>query len=51
VIIMSKEEFESLQETLELLSMPGFRKDITKSVKQMKQGKTISFAEVFKNKK
>ena len=47
VVLLSEEEYESLQETLELLSIPGFRESIAKSVKQMEKGETISFDEVF----
>ncbi len=51
VVLMSEEEFDSLRETLELLSIPGFRKSISKSVKQMKKRETVSFNEVFGNTK
>lgn len=47
VVLMSGEEYESLQETLELLSIPGFRASITRSVKQMKRGETLSLEKVF----
>lgn len=47
VVLMSQEEYESLQETLELLSIPGFRKSIARSVEQIKKGETYSFEEVF----
>ena len=49
VVLLSEEEFENLRETLELLSIPGFRKKITESVKQMKKGETVSFEKVFRN--
>ena len=49
VVLMSEEEFDSLQETLELLSIPGFRESISKSVRQMENGETFSFNEVFGN--
>ena len=51
VVLMSEEEFDSLRETLELLSIPGFRKSIAKSVRQMKKGDTVSSDEVFRNTK
>ncbi|MBI5787902.1 MAG: type II toxin-antitoxin system Phd/YefM family antitoxin [Candidatus Schekmanbacteria bacterium] len=47
VVLLSKEEFESLQETLELLSIPGFRESLAKSVKQMEKGETYTMEEVF----
>ena len=47
VVLMSEEEYESLQETLELLSVPGFRESIARSVKQMDDGETFSIDEVF----
>ncbi len=49
VVLLSEEEFENLRETLELLSIPGFRKKIAESVKQMKKGETVSFEKVFRN--
>ncbi|MCK4401866.1 type II toxin-antitoxin system Phd/YefM family antitoxin [bacterium] len=48
-VLMSEEEFDSLQETLDLLSIPGFRESISKSAKQMKDGEIFSFNEVFRN--
>ena len=46
-VLMSEEEYEGLLETLELLSIPDFRKSIAKSVSQMKKGQTFSMADVF----
>ncbi len=51
VVLMSEEEYESLQETLELLSIPGFRASIARSVKQMKKGETLSLDKVFRKEK
>ena len=51
VVVMSEEEYESLIETLELLSIQGFRESIKKSVEQIKKGETISFDEVFGDKR
>ena len=48
VVLMSEEEYSSLQETLELLSIPGFRESIAKSVKQVEAEDTFSMEEVFK---
>jgi antitoxin YefM len=51
VVLMSKEEYENLQETLDLLSVPGFRESIKKSIKQIEKGETYSMDDVFgKNK-
>lgn len=50
VIILSEDDYESLLETLELLSIPGFRKSIARSVKQMEKGETLSFEDVLGDK-
>jgi antitoxin YefM len=47
VVLMSEEEFAGLQETLELLSIPGFRESIKKSLRQIEKGQTYSLDEVF----
>ena len=47
VVLMSDDEYESLQETLELLSIRGFRESIKKSLKQIERGETYSVDEVF----
>jgi antitoxin YefM len=47
VVLMSEEEYESLQETLELLSVPGFAESIKKSLGQIEKGETYSLDEVF----
>ncbi|MCK5802401.1 MAG: type II toxin-antitoxin system Phd/YefM family antitoxin [Lentisphaeria bacterium] len=46
-VLMSQEEFDSLQETLELLSTPGFREGFQASLDDEKSEDTLSFAEVF----
>lgn len=46
-VLMSEDEYESFQETLELLSIPGFRESIARSVKQMEKGETFPLDEVF----
>jgi antitoxin YefM len=46
-VLMSQEEFDSLQETLELLSAPGFRDAFELARKQVASGDTLSFKEVF----
>lgn len=47
VVLLSEEEFDSMQETLELFSIPGFRESIARSIKQMEKGETYSMDEVF----
>ncbi len=46
-VLMSQEEFDSLQETLELLSAPGFREAFEISRGQAASGDTVSFDEAF----
>jgi antitoxin YefM len=46
-VLLSEEDYDSLLETLELLSIPGFRQSIKRSVKQMKKGDTLSLEELF----
>ena len=45
-VLMSEEDYEGLMETLELLSIPGFRASMKRSVNQMKRGETLPFEEV-----
>ena len=45
-VLMSEEDYESLLESLELLSIPGFRASVKRSVAQMKRGNTLSLEEV-----
>ncbi|MBU4270318.1 MAG: type II toxin-antitoxin system prevent-host-death family antitoxin [Planctomycetes bacterium] len=45
-VLMSEEDYESLLETLELLSIPGFRASMKRSAAQMKRGDTYSLEEV-----
>lgn len=47
VVVMSEEDYESLMETLEILSAPGFRTKYQKSKKQIQKGELVSFADVF----
>ncbi len=47
VVLMAENDYESLLETMELLSTPGFRKSLKLSVDQMHRGDTLSFEEVF----
>jgi len=46
-VLLSADEYESMVETLELLSIPGFRESMKRSVDQMTKGETVSFDEVF----
>ncbi|MBI2346692.1 MAG: type II toxin-antitoxin system Phd/YefM family antitoxin [Deltaproteobacteria bacterium] len=40
-VLMSEEEYESLLETLHLLSSPGFRQAYRKAKEDIKRGRTI----------
>jgi antitoxin YefM len=46
-VLMSEEKFESLQEALNLLSDKGFRKGFDRARKEVGQGDTASFEDVF----
>ena len=46
VILMSEDEYQSLLETLELLSTPGLLKSIQQAKREIKKGETYSFEEV-----
>lgn len=46
-VLMSEEEYESLMETLGLLSSSGFREEFEKSKAEAEKGDTLSFEEVF----
>ena len=47
VILVSQEDYESLLETLELLSTPGMLKSIREAREDIKAGRTKSLKEVF----
>lgn len=47
VVLMAEDEYDSLLETLELLSIPGFRKSLSRSVGQTSRGETVPFEDVF----
>lgn len=51
VVLMSEEDYESLRETLELLSILGFRESISRSVKQVEAGDIYSFDDIFRQEK
>ena len=50
VVLLAETDYDSLLETLDLLSLPGFRKSLKRSVNQMRKGDTLSLEEVFGNK-
>jgi antitoxin YefM len=45
-ILLSEDEYEGLTETLELLSIPGFRERLERSLRQVENGDTLSMDEV-----
>lgn len=47
VVVISEEEYESLLETAELLSIPGFKESIKKADKEIEKGNVVAFDEVF----
>ena len=47
VVIMSEAEYDSLLETLDLLSTPGFREGFEQAKAEADSGETVSFEEVF----
>ena len=46
-VLISEDDYEGLLETLELLSLPGFRRRLKASIRQMKAGDTMSMEELF----
>ena len=46
-VIMSSEDYESLQETLLLLSQPGFKDALNESEREIQDGELLSFEDVF----
>lgn len=47
-VLVSEEELESLEETAEILSMPGALKRIKKGEKQIKKGQFVSLEDLDK---
>ena len=47
VVIVSEAEYESLLETMDLFSAPGFREGFHQSVSEAAAGETVGFEEVF----
>jgi antitoxin YefM len=48
-VLISEDDYEGLLETLELLSLPGFRQRLKASIKQMKAGDTVTMGDLFGN--
>ncbi len=46
-VLMSADEYESLQETLYLLSQPQFKEDLMESEQDAVMGNRVSFEDVF----
>ena len=46
-VLISEEDYESLLETLELLSLPGMRKSIEEARADIRAGRTKSLKEIF----
>lgn len=47
VVLMSEDDYESLVETLEILSAPHFKRKYRKAKKEIQEGRTVSFEKVF----
>ncbi len=47
VVMLSEKDYESMVETLQLLSVPGFREELRESMQEMASGETVSFQNVF----
>lgn len=47
VVLISEDDYESLLETLELLSTPGLRESIREAKADIKAGRTRSLEEIF----
>lgn len=47
-VMMSADDYESLQETLHLMSQPNFKQTFNESIQQADAGDVASFEEVFK---
>lgn len=50
-VLLSEDDYEGLLETLDLLSVPGFRTSIKRSLRQARAGQTASMDEMFGAKK
>jgi len=47
-VLLSEEELESIEETAEVLAIPGAKASINKGLKQMKNGKIKPLKEILK---
>ncbi len=47
VVLLSKDDYDNLMETLELTAIPGFVQGVHKARREIKAGKTCSMEEVF----
>ena len=47
-ILMSEEDYESLLETAELLSIPGLKESIKKADKEIEKGNLYTMEDIFK---
>jgi antitoxin YefM len=47
VVLLSKDDYDNLLETLELMSVPGLVRSVHAARKEIKSGKTYSMDEVF----
>lgn len=50
-VLLSEDDYEGLLETLDLLSIPGLRTSIKRSLRQARAGQTLSMDEMFGAKK
>jgi len=46
-VLLAEDDYESMQETLHLLTQPGFIETFNQSVKEAEKGETVGFEEVF----
>ncbi len=46
VVLLSKEDYDNLLETLELMSIPGLVKSVRQAKREIREGKTRSMQEV-----
>ena len=46
-VLLSEDEYDSILETIDLLSTPGFRRKFTQAQQQAQTGDTVSFEDVF----
>ena len=47
-VLISKDEYESLKETIEIMSDPKLVKEIEEGLKEIKKGNVVDYKEVFK---